>query len=248
MMIPRGMGLTCQPPLIPTNTSEASIFKGALTCCGDHSDPNYNGAADPCSWMNTNPDYLAANAAENTPAFVSAATGGNPVAVDLTQYPENVQADAYACYSSPGATFTDHMGVVINCPAGSVMTPAGPVSKYSVVQLAAMLAPNATPKIPTAANLFSPGPLGLPSVQPTQGQINSTAPPPGQIPPTPGAADTSMPSNSTGGSSSTSSLTSGVDLSFLTNSTLITGLPNWAVAVGVVAALMVLPSMMGGRR
>jgi hypothetical protein len=247
MMIPRGMGLTCQPPLIPTNTSEASIFKGALTCCGDPSSPDYNGATDPCSWTNTNPGFLAASAAANDPAAVSAATGGNPVAVDLTQYPENVQADAYACYSSPGATFTDHMGVVINCPAGSVMTPAGPVSKYSVVQLAAMLAPNATPKIPTAANLFSPGPF-LPSVQPTQGQINNVAPEPKQLPVVPGAADTSTPGSNSGGSSSTSSSTSGVDLSFLTNSSLITGLPNWAVAVGVVAALMVLPGLMGGRR
>jgi len=75
----------------------------------------------------------------------------------IAQYPQNVQNDAIKCQTNPGVTFVDDMGVRVTCPSPSysdVTTGGQPFSTYTVPQLAAMLAGQATPTVETAGNIY----------------------------------------------------------------------------------------------
>ena len=225
---------------------------------------------DPCSILN-NPAFIAQqnNQIQQDLASLPVGSFEYQTLQALTSVPINIGNDAVYCESNPGVTFTDSMGVKVTCPSPShtdVTTGGQPMSTYTEAQLAQILNSQygATAVVMPGNAAYHPPPA---TVQPTQGQLNTVAP--GPVGSTGsgasggssssggasgGATGSAAPGGSTGspapggstGSGSTSS--SGVDLSFLTNSTLITGLPNWAVAFGAIAALMILPGLIGGRR
>jgi hypothetical protein len=174
----------------------------------------------------------------------------------IAGYPQNVQNDAIRCQTNPGLTFVDEMGITVTCPSPShsdITTGGQPFSNYSVPQLAAMLAQGATPKTETPNNLVGvqvPA-AAIQSITPAKGPAVTTGSGPAG---TPGATTSGSPGGSGGsngsssnGSSSNSS-TGTMDLSFLTDSSLINGVPNWMVGFGGLALLLILPNMLGGHR
>jgi hypothetical protein len=237
------------------------MYSGGQQCCGVPGTPP---EADPCSILN-NPAFLAAQAADvgpigpngvplSSPQFAS--TSPTNLA-DIAGYPNNVQQDVITCSMSPGVTFVDSTGISVTCPAETSNENGILVSAYTYGQLAQMLAPGITAATPT--DLLGNQPFALPSAAPVT--ANAPAPsspaqvtvPAAQIQ----AASSSTPASASNGggstaadagSSSSSSSTSGIDLSFLTDDSLISGIPNWGVAFAAVAALMILPSLIGGRR
>jgi hypothetical protein len=268
----RGLGQTpsCGPGLVLSTRNVAGGVPPGMTCgpvsggeaeccCGDPSSPTYNAYLDPCSYVNTNQSLLAAQAAANTPAAIAANTGNNQTAIDLAQYPQNIQTDAYACYSSPGKSFTDDFGVKINCPSSSVMTPAGPTSAYTVEQLAQTLYAS-TPTVNVASN------TGVAKVtNPISGNaLNNTAPSPASVTGTPaqsnalvtGAGQTSpnTPSqaqiiagnNVAGNTSMTNTSTS--PISDTTTDDAVNWLEsNWVLLAAGLAAVIILPGLLSHR-
>lgn len=226
---PAAAGVTCGP----SSGGEASC------CCGDQNSPNYAPYADPCSYEN----LVTAPAEVNSPQIPA-----DNVDACLSSYPDNVASDALACYATPGASFTDYMGQKISCPTASVQGPSGgQISPYTVCQLAGMISGQAIPAVETPINVvgttapYSPPAVSSPSptVQPTQAQIQAVAPSPTVSP-----GSTAAPS---GSSNSTSSSNSSSTSDALTDDSLISGVPNWAVGVGAVAALLLIMNMGGGR-
>ncbi len=139
-------------------------------CCAPPGTPP---GADPCSILN-DPGYLAAQAADvgpvgpngvplSSPSFAD--YPGSPTRLaDIANYPNNVQQDVQTCYTNPGATFVDSVGMTVNCPASKTQAAAGIyVSSYPYAQLASMLAQSITPTTnlvgnqPFAAVPSSPG-------------------------------------------------------------------------------------------
>lgn len=246
-----GMGLTC-----PTGQQPTSMYNGSTQCCGVPGTPC---AADPCCILN-NPNFLAAQATDVGPLGpngVPLSAGNGPGAAELAEiasYPNNVQTDAINCWNNPGLLFVDSFGKTISCPAASLNDNGIFVSAYTPGQLAAMLAPTATPSTETAGNLpfATPGPTPGGSVPAAAVIPPVTSSPGGSVSSpsanggTPAPANTSSTSGSS--SSSTSSSTGSTDFSFLTDDSLISGVPNWGVALGALAALMILPSLIRGDR
>jgi hypothetical protein len=249
MMI--GMGHLAQSP--PTNCPNGYTGWEPYECCAPPGTPP---AADPCSILN-NPAFLQAQATDLGPVGSSSGGVDQTILDSLAAYPNNVQVNAIQCWNNPGATFTDTMGNEVTCPSASVDMNGIYVSAYSQAQLAAMLASTAPPASapallgnqPYAAAPVNPGttPGGtVPKaaiIPPVTGSSNPT----GQSQPPAGSSNTGA--NVSSQSNSTSSTTSSTpDLSFLTDDSLISGVPNWGVAFGALALLMVLPSLIGGHR
>jgi hypothetical protein len=232
-------------------------------CCAPTGTPP---EADPCSILNS-PGFLAAQAADvgplgpdgvplSSPQFGS----GSPTNLaDIVGYPNNVQQDVITCSMSPGVTFVDSTGISVTCPAETSNENGILVSAYTYGQLAQMLAPGITAATPT--DLLGNQPFALPPAAPVTAkapapsspaqvtvpaaQIQAASNAPASAPASNGGGSTAA---AAGSSSSSTSSTSGIDLSFLTNDSLISGVPNWGVAFAAVAALMILPSLIGGRR
>ena len=131
-------------------------------CCAP---PGTPAAGDPCSILN-DPGYLAAQAADvgplgpngvplSSPNFAAYPTSPTNLA-DIAGYPNNVQQDVQTCYTNPGASFVDSVGMQVNCPAGKTqIAPGNPgiwVSTNNYAQLASMLAPSLTPKTALLGN------------------------------------------------------------------------------------------------
>ena len=219
-------------------------------CCAPTGTPP---EADPCSILNS-PGFLAAQAADvgplgpdgvplSSPQFGS----GSPTNLaDIVGYPNNVQQDVITCSMSPGVTFIDPMGVSVTCPSATSDENGILVSAYSYGQLAQMIAPGITAATPK--NLIGNQPFAEPIEKPATPQPSTTAPsttvPANQI----AAAAAGSPAPAAPTSNSTATSSNSMDLSFLTDDSLISGLPNWAVAFGALAALMILPGLIGGRR
>jgi hypothetical protein len=248
LMFVRGLGQAW-----PTCPGGGAWNPGLQVCCAPQGTPPMQ---DPCSILN-NPAFIAQ---QNSQIQQDIATSGpleQSTLLALTSVPINIGQDAVRCQSNPGLTFVDSMGVTITCPSAShsdVTTGGQPMSIYSEADLAKMLNSQyggAAAILPGNA-VYAPPPAS--TVQPTQQQMKTAAPPPAGSS-TDSASGGSSSSGSSGGSGSgsgsggsTSSSTSSIDLSFLTDSSLISGLPNWAVAFGAIAALMILPGLIGGRR
>jgi hypothetical protein len=239
LMSLRGFGQTCP--------NGGSWDSGLQVCCAPAGTPALQ---DPCSILN-NPAFIQQQNTEVAAdiASIPASSFEGQTLAALVAVPINIGQDAVYCQSNPGLTFVDAMGVTINCPSPSisdVTTGGQPMSTYTTAQLAQMLNAKYGGAVPETSGDKPYVAPPVPTVQPTQKQLQTVAPPAGNTAP-PGPAGSSDAGSSTGSTSSTSS-TSGIDLSFLTNSDLISGLPNWAVAVGAIAALMILPGLIGGRR
>jgi len=178
----RGMGATgsdvnsCTPP------NSWNQFKGV--CCAP---PGTPAAGDPCSILN-DPGYLASQAADvgpigpngvplSSPSFAD--YPGSPTRLaDIAQYPNNVQQDVQVCYTNPGASFVDSVGMRVNCPAQKTqIAPGGPgnngiwVSSFPYSQLASMLAPSIT----ATANLVGNAPFALAPSNPGEGIAKTPA-------------------------------------------------------------------------
>jgi len=160
----RGLGDSCPAGQVLTNK-----YDGTQQCCGAPGTPPQ---ADPCSILN-NPAFLAAQAADVGPVDsfgVPLSAGNGAGAAELRAvagYPQNVQKDAIDCWTNPGLVFTDDMGIRITCPAARIeQAPGIFVSAYSAGELAAMLAPSATPATETAANVAGT-PLSFATHDPT---------------------------------------------------------------------------------
>ena len=233
-------------------------WNASLNVCCAPGDGTVTAMEDPCSILN-NPAFIAQQnqqIAQDVASIPANSYEGQTMAA-LLAVPINIGNDAVRCQSNPGLTFVDSMGVTITCPSAShtdVTTGGQPMSIYSEADLAKMLNSQyggAAAILPGNA-VYAPPPAS--TVQPTQQQMKTAAPPPAGSS-TDSASGGSSSSGSSGGSGSgsgsggsTSSSTSSIDLSFLTDSSLISGLPNWAVAFGAIAALMILPGLIGGRR
>jgi hypothetical protein len=228
----------------PNGPAAAGVTCGAEVggeiscCCGNLNDPKYSPYADPCSSEN----LVTAPADVNLAPIPS----DNPDAC-LSSYPDNVASDALACYATPGANFTDDMGQKISCPTASVQGPSGgQISPYTVCQIAQMISGQATPTVETQINVagtsipYTPPVVSIPTVQPTQAQIQAVAP--GTT-----SAGSSSPAASTAGSNTSTNSTSSTNSDVLTDDSLISGVPNWAVGLGAVAALLLVMNM-GGHR
>lgn len=246
MLMPRGVGLRGLGDGPGSCSNGGSWNPGLNVCCAP---PGTPALQDPCSILN-NPAFIAQ---QNSQIEQDIATSGpleQSTLLALTSVPINIGQDAVYCESNPGVTFTDASGVQITCPSPShtdLTTGGQPMSTFSEAQLAQMLNSQFGSKASAiVGNKPFVAPTPVSTVQPTQGQINSVAPtlPGGSTNSVGAAAGTT--SGSTAGSSSTGS--TGLDLSFLTNTSLISGVPNWMVGVGAVAALMILPGLIGGRR
>jgi hypothetical protein len=258
MLMPRGIGLGDGPG---SCSNGGAWDPGLNVCCAPSGTPPMQ---DPCSILN-NPAFIAQQNAYIQQDLATASPFPDSfdyqTLVALTSVPVNIGNDAVRCQSNPGTTFVDSMGVTITCPSASHTdeTTAGqPMSIYTEAQLAQMLNSQyggAAAILPGNA-AYAPPPAS--TVQPTQQQLQTAAPPlagsttggsttGGSSSPSGGS---SSPSASGSGSSSSSSAaaSTGIDLSFLTDDSLISGLPNWAVAFGALAALMILPGLIGGRR
>jgi hypothetical protein len=247
MLMPRGLGLSCPPGQQPTN-----MYDGSTQCCGV---PGTSCEEDPCSFCNS-AGYLATQQQAQANAIAGDAGNASAMLAAIAGYPQNVQNDAIRCQTNPGLTFVDEMGITVTCPSPShsdITTGGQPFSNYSVPQLAAMLAQGATPKTETPNNLVGvqvPA-AAIQSITPAKGPAVTTGSGPAG---TPGATTSGSPGGSGGsngsssnGSSSNSS-TGTMDLSFLTDSSLINGVPNWMVGFGGLALLLILPNMLGGHR
>jgi hypothetical protein len=164
----RGLGISC-----PSGQQATNMYDGSVQCCGVPGTPC---AADPCCILN-NPAYIATQVQAQADAISGDAGNASSMLAAIAQYPQNVQNDAIKCQTNPGVTFVDDMGVRVTCPSPSysdVTTGGQPFSTYTVPQLAAMLAGQATPTVETAGNIYgtslpgaitvsSPGPAPAPS-------------------------------------------------------------------------------------
>lgn len=241
MLMPRGLGLTCPPGQSPTN-----MYDGSVKCCGGPTPES-----DPCSYLNS-AGYVATQAKAQADAIAGDAGNASALLAQIAGYPMNVQNDAIRCKTNPGKTFIDDMGISVTCPSSSysdITTGGQPFSTFSIQTLAAMLAGSATPANETLINTAGttiPGAV-IQAVVPPPGPViaktsGSPAGTPGTSPTGGGSPAPAGGSTNTGGGSST------MDLSFLTNSSLINGVPNWMVGFGSLAILLILPSLLGGRR
>lgn len=254
MLMPRGIGLGDGPG---SCSNGGAWDPGLKVCCAPS---GTSPMQDPCSILN-NPSFIAQQNSQIQQDIATAGPYEQSTLLALTSVPINIGNDAVYCESNPGVTFTDSMGVKVTCPSAShtdVTTGGQPMSTYSEAQLAAMLDAQYGGSV-SAVNGNAPYvPPPATTVQPTQQQLQTAAPPlagsttggsttGGSSSPSGGS---SSPSASGSGSSSSSSAaaSTGIDLSFLTDDSLISGLPNWAVAFGALAALMILPGLIGGRR
>ena len=227
-------------------------WNASLNVCCAPGDGTVTAMEDPCSILN-NPAFIAQQNSQIQQDIATAGPLEQSTLLALTSVPINIGNDAVRCQSNPGLTFVDSMGVTITCPSAShtdLTTGGQPMSTYSEAQLAAML--NAqyggTAVVAPGDAAYVTPPAS--TVQPTQQQMKTAAPPAGSSAPagsSPGSTSGSTPGSGSGSTTSASS-SSSIDLSFLTDSSLISGLPNWAVAFGAIAALMILPGLIGGRR
>ena len=248
MLMPRNMGLGQTCP------GGGAWDSGLNVCCAPVGTPPMQ---DPCSILN-NPAFIAQQnqqIAQDVASIPASSYEGQTLAA-LVAVPINIGQDAVHCQSNPGATFIDSMGVTVTCPSPShsdLTTGGQPMSTYSTAQLAAMLNSQYGGKAAVSpGNAVYSAPTS--TVQPTQQELQTVAPalPGGSTSggSTSGSTNGSSESGGSTGSTGSSSLTSsaGIDLSFLTNSTLITGIPNWMVGLGGLAALLILPGLIGGRK
>jgi hypothetical protein len=248
MMIGIGrLGLTC-----PSGQQPTSMYNGTQQCCGVPGTPP---EADPCSILN-NPAFLAAQASDvgpigpnGVPLSSPTFPAGSPTNLsDIASYPNNVQQDVITCSMSPGVTFVDSMGVSVTCPAETSNENGILVSAYTYGQLAQMLSGGIEAATPT--DLIGNQPFAQPipvstSKVPAPSSPTQPTVPASQIQ---NAAGSISSSTNTNTGASPLPATTGVDLSFLTNDSLVSGIPNWGVAFAAIAALMILPSLIGGRR
>lgn len=199
----RGMGAsgstadTCTSP---------NYWNGSLgTCCAPLGTPP---GADPCSILN-NPGFIAAQAADVGPIGPNGVPLSSPTYADygssdtnlasIASYPNNVQEDVQTCFTNPGSSFVDAVGMQVNCPAASTqMAPGINVSSFTYAQLAAALAPSITPTQYLAGN----APFGTTVLAPPTVQVRSSP----QPQPSPAGSSSAAVSvrlvNSSGGSNS----------------------------------------------
>jgi len=97
-----------------------------------------------------------------------------------------------------------------------------------------------TPYTPPAPGLVTTAPVPGTNIQPTQSQVGIG----------PGSSSASTQGSTTGGTTggTTGSTSTSNPLDFLTESTIISSVPNWAVLAGAAALLFLLPSLMKGTR
>jgi hypothetical protein len=252
-----GLGLTCPAGQTPTN-----MYDGTVKCCGGPTPES-----DPCSYENMNVGYQQEMVQVQQDAISGDAGNASGMLAQLAIYPQNVQNDAIRCQSNPGLTFTDDMGISVTCPSPShsdVTTGGQPMSIYTVPQLAAMLAGQATPTAAqeTPINLVdvtNSGQSGnalansAPAKStPPSGGSNSNAlsksaaqtgasgtPSPAQIANANNV--TGNPANGQGGGAAADVTVGGVDITAWIEQ-------NWVLVAVGAAALLILPGMMKGGR
>ena len=154
-LVPRLRGMGASGSTEASCTSPNYWDSGSGICCAPIGTPP---EADPCSILNSQ-GFLQAQATDvgpiNPATGVPISAGTGPGAAELAEvagYPNNVQTDAMNCWNNPGLTFVDAMGITINCPAPALDDNGIYVSAYSAGQLAAMLAPTATPAVSLPGN------------------------------------------------------------------------------------------------
>lgn len=246
MLMPRGMGWAGEGA--SASTCPSGQWNPSLqTCCapGDGTVPAMD---DPCSIFNQ-PAYLATQTQAQSDAEAGDAGNFSSELVALNNYTQPVQQAAIDCVSNPGNSYTDAWGNQVQCPAAEMNDNGIWVSIYTAPQIAAMIAGQFN--IATEpANAFAGTTVTQPGGTVPSTAISTVAPA------TTAHPTTKTPISSTGssapaGSTGTSNLLlTGVDLSFLTDDSLISGVPNWGVAFGALAALMILPGIISsmGRR
>lgn len=242
----RGLGLTCPPGQTPTNQ-----YDGTVKCCGGPTPES-----DPCSYLNS-PQYVATQQQAQQNAIAGDAGLFSSDLAKIAVYPQNIQNDAIRCEQNPGQTFVDEMGITVTCPAqGTQNLSGGYTSVYTIPELAAMIAPNATPKTETPVNMVDVTNAGQ-----TPNALANSAPKT-TAPVTPGAGTNALSNsavqtgtsttptqnqiananNVTGNMSNVPDVTvGGVDLTAWLSQ-------NWILVAAGAAALFILPGLMGGRR
>lgn len=247
MLMPRGMGWAGE------GASQSGCPSGQWnsnlqTCCapGDGTVPAMD---DPCSLFNQQP-YLQEQATVQAQAIAGDAGTQSATLAAIENYSQPVQTAALNCVSNPGLKYTDNWGNPVTCPSQSVNDNGIMVSAFTAEQLAAMIQPvYATAPLP--ADAYAGTTVVPPAGTVPAAAIQAVAPAPPKTTTTTGSGSPAGSTNA-GGSNSTSTSTSssGVDLSFLTDDSLISGIPNWGVAFGALAALMILPGIINsmGRR
>jgi hypothetical protein len=247
MLMPRGFGLRGLGDGPGSCSNGGAWDPGLQVCCAPPGTPPLQ---DPCSILN-NPNFINQQNAQIQEDIATAGPLEQSTLTALTTVPINIGNDAVYCESNPGVTFVDGMGVKVTCPASShtdVTTGGQPMSTFSEAELAAMLnAQYGGTAVNTPGNAAYVAPPAS-TVQPSQQQLQVATLPPGSSGSSISSGSTNGSSGSSGSSGSTSSASAGIDLSFLTSSSLISGVPNWMVGFGAIAALMILPSLIGGRR
>jgi hypothetical protein len=252
MMMPRGYGLRGLGDGPGSCSNGGSWDQYLNVCCGP---PGTPAMQDPCSILN-NPAFIAQQNAEISQDIATAGPIEQPTLEALTSVPINIGNDAVYCQSNPGITFVDSMGVTITCPSAShtdVTTGGQPMSTYTTAQLASMLNAQYGSQSPNTSGNAAAVITAPAKVQPTQQQLSTVTPAvpvgPSTSPISTSGATSTSGAASTGSNGSTSTASSsGIDLSFLTDTSLISGVPNWIVGFGAIAALIILPGLIGGRR
>jgi hypothetical protein len=256
MLMPVGLGQYAGAGQ-PQSGCPSGQWNPSLNVCCAPGNGTVSAEDDPCSILNT-PGYLSEQAQVQQQAIEGAAGNQSGTLAELVGYSQPIQTAALNCVSNPGLKYTDEWGNQVSCPSQEVDDNGIEVSAFTAAQLAAMIQPSyATTLLP--ANAFTGTTISNPitSSTPVGGSVpaaavKAVAPSAPSGPVASGSTNTSGSSGSSGSTntSGTSNAGSSVDLSFLTDDSLISGIPNWGVAFGALAALMILPGIINsiGRR
>lgn len=246
MLIRRGMGWAGEGASqagCPSGQWNASL----QTCCAP-GDGTVAAMDDPCSIFNQ-PGYLSEQTTVQQQAESGDAGNFSSELTALNNYTQPQQQAALDCVSNPGLVYTDAWGNRVTCPAAEVNDNGIMVSAYTAEQIAAMIAGQFNVSS-EPANAFA-GTTVAPPVGTTvpAAAIQAAAPKPGTTTTGSSGSTGSTGSGGSGGTSNSSS-TSGLDLSFLTDSTIISGMANWEVIALGFGAVLLLPSIIAamGRR
>lgn len=247
MLIPRGMGWAGEGASqsgCPSGQWNANL----QTCCapGDGTVPAMD---DPCSIFNQ-PGYESEQATVQQQAISGDAGTQSSTLAQLVNYTQPQQQAALDCVSNPGNSYVDAWGNKVTCPSAAVDDNGIMVSAYTAPQIAAMIASQFNVAT-EPANAFVGTTVVPPAGTVPAAAIQAVAPAPPKTTTTTTTTGSPAGSTNTGGSTGTTNTgSSSVDLSFLTDDSLISGIPNWGVAFGALAALMILPGIISsmGRR
>ena len=207
----------------------------------------YGGTNDPCAGNDNGTPAQASLIQSLVQEYVSQVNAQGNASTLLN--PNNTQGYQYTAYT-PSYSVTGSIisygdngsGGIITTPSASENLPvlASPNSGYTQQAIVTGSQPT-----PTANNVQSTYPGYTQSTSTTGSQPVSSS---SQSTAVTGSQAASQTSNQNQASTNPVATTtaSSIDLSFLTNESLISGVPNWMIGVGVLLGLLIVPKMRGG--